>query len=153
MKYLIKYESYNEYIPNIWRNTSFKNISLKDDKIYVKPFSLANEMINSIIKNDKYTKRAQILHKEKEYRDLLNDILLNKVITFMNDNGNYITDIFTEIRFLGGHQGIPDNSFQFDIIEISVEHEEDGFVLDDDEIIIHLNIDPKTFRGSKKFNL
>lgn len=148
MKYLKLYESH----PYNW-----KNITEKNNKLFINIYQLASEMEDSLnfkkILTLNETQIGRLREKEQEYIKLVKKLLVDKIITFNSSYEANLTGICKDVEFHSGFGDASPNGFQFEYINIILEDEEEEFDIGDEDVIVHLDIDPNVYRDSKKYNL
>lgn len=154
MKYLKFYESH----PYNW-----KNIIEKNGKLYINIYALSSEIEETLnFKEDQILTNKEkdaLRNKEKEYRNLIRKLLIENVITFDSSYEDNITGICEDVEFHSGFGDAKPNGFQFEYINIKIENLNNDEELDealdigDEDVIIHLDVDPNVYRDSKKYNL
>lgn len=158
MKYIKTYENHNY---------KWNNITEKDGKIYINSYKLVNEMQNAANKtreNRKYTRGGYsipddvdiMLNMEEEYRNLITKLLKNKVISFDDCDFRSHFGICYNISFESGpftfDETIDKDTFQFEWLSIKLDGSDEYYNVDE-EIIVHLDIDPKIYKIGNKYNI
>jgi len=146
MKYLHLFENQNESYPYEW-----ENIVQKGNKLYIYVYELANEMESDVAGKGK----EELVKMEHTYYKLIRNLLIGKVITFDCEECSIEhTGICDTVGFSSGrYEEGSDDTFQVQFVHISTEDIDDQHNIEDEEIIVHLDIDPETYRTANKYNL
>ena len=157
MKYIKTYEGYGY---------RWENIVEKNGKLYIKIYKLRHEMedyANKIRENKKITRGGYSIPDDKEivsnmeieYEDLIKKLLKNKVISFKDSELIDHFGICNNITFDSGPSGgIKEDQYTFLFEYLCIKLDEwynlEG---EEEEVIVHLDIDPETYKNKSKFNL
>lgn len=126
----------------------WKNIYEKDGELHIHLYKLISEMEDSV------EDRSDLKKMEDEYVKLVINLLVGKVITFSTDDYyEDITDVCDNVSFYNSIGDLGPDNFQISFVQIGVEHLDEDFNINDDEVIVHLNIDSEMVRKTKKYNL
>jgi hypothetical protein len=160
MKFIKTYEGYGY---------KWKNIVEKNDKLYINLYQLAREMEYSANNEREFKKLRRghystpsdieiISNQECEYRNLIFKLLIDKVISFEDENSNSHFGICDRISFESGPSGFVKEiqyTFQFEYISIRIYEEDEWYNVGagNKDVIVHLNIDPEIYKNNIKFNI
>ena len=169
MRYIKTFENFDDNFVFLQQSKFWKNIFQKGDKLHIHIYELANEM-ESYANKQKETKKfarggysipddkSIVREMENEYINLVKKLLKGKVISFDDADFGSHFGICDSVSFdsnsAPGSPDTPDdNTFNTNFVQIMMMNSDRDWLNVDDEVIVHLDIDPEEYKNTDKFNI
>ena len=165
MRHIKTYEKFDDDFVFLQQAKFWKNIFQKGDKLYINLYKLSDEMFefaNKERETKKFSRGGYSIPDDKtiisdmddQYRKIIRKLLTNKVISFDDSDSGSHFGICFNVSFESGPTGFPVDEyvFQFEYLAIKLEGDDEYYNVDD-EVIVHLDIDPEQYKLRTKFNL